>query len=134
MLSFEPVGRQMCHRKRWLACGIYSHSDISFLFKKRIYLFGLSGSLAAACKLLVMSYGILFPDQGSNPGPLHWDHGILATQPPGKSLGVILLGVIISSPAVHLVLPRLDVCTPTGACKNDMSLAEALNPLWRHPP
>ena len=29
--------------------------------------------------------GILFPDQGSNPGPLHWEHGVLATGPPGKS-------------------------------------------------
>ena len=23
--------------------------------------------------------------QGSNPGPLHWEHGVLATGPPGKS-------------------------------------------------
>ncbi|XP_059781364.1 rho GTPase-activating protein SYDE2 isoform X6 [Balaenoptera ricei] len=27
-----------------------------------------------------------FPDQGSNPGPLHWEHGVSATGPPGKSL------------------------------------------------
>ena len=25
------------------------------------------------------------PDQGLNPGPLHWEHGFLATEPPGKS-------------------------------------------------
>ena len=35
--------------------------------------------------LLVAACGIWFPDQGSNLGPLHWEHGILATAPPGKS-------------------------------------------------
>ena len=39
------------------------------------------GSLLAAC-------GIWFSDQGSNPGPLHREHGILATAPPGRSLMV----------------------------------------------
>ena len=28
----------------------------------------------------------LVPDQGSNPGPLHWEHGVLASVPPGKFL------------------------------------------------
>lgn len=36
------------------------------------------GSLAAAC-------GNEFPDQGSSPGPLHWELGISATGSPGKS-------------------------------------------------
>ena len=27
-----------------------------------------------------------FPDQGWNLGPLHWEHRVLATGPPGKSL------------------------------------------------
>ena len=39
------------------------------------------GSLLAAC-------GIWFSDQGSNPGPLHREHGVLATAPPGRSLKV----------------------------------------------
>ena len=30
--------------------------------------------------------GIKFPDHGSNPGSLFWEHGDLATRPPGKSL------------------------------------------------
>ena len=29
--------------------------------------------------------GIQFPGQGSNPGPLHWERGVLATGSPGKS-------------------------------------------------
>ena len=36
--------------------------------------------------VLVVACGIYFPDQGSNPGPLHWEHGVLATGPPGQSL------------------------------------------------
>ena len=32
--------------------------------------------------------GIQFPDQGSNLGPLHWEHGVLSTASPGKSLQV----------------------------------------------
>ena len=34
---------------------------------------------------LVVACGIQFPDQGSNPGPLHWERGVLTTGPPGKS-------------------------------------------------
>ena len=48
-----------------------------------------SGSLivvAARRFFSVAAYGIEFPDQGSNPGPLHWQLGVLATEPPGKSL------------------------------------------------
>ena len=36
------------------------------------------GSLVVVCELLVMAYGIWFPDQGWSPGPLHWEHGVLA--------------------------------------------------------
>ena len=39
-----------------------------------------------ACELLVVAciWG-QFPDQGLNPGPLHWEHRVLTTVPPGKS-------------------------------------------------
>ena len=52
--------------------------------------------LAAVCKLLVATRGLQFPDQGSNPGPLHWEHGVLATGQPVKSQGLVLneLGII----------------------------------------
>ena len=42
-------------------------------------------SLAVAC-------GISSPDQGTNPGPLYWEFRVLATGPPGKSLGFLLTG------------------------------------------
>ena len=36
--------------------------------------------------VLVVTCGIQFPYQGANLGPLHWECGVLATGPPGKSL------------------------------------------------
>ena len=36
-------------------------------------------------QVLVVAYRIQFPDQGLNLGPLHWEPGVLATGPPGKS-------------------------------------------------
>ena len=45
-----------------------------------IYLFiRLHQVLVAACKLLVAACGIWFPDQELNPGPLHWERGVLAS-------------------------------------------------------
>ena len=41
------------------------------------------GSLVAACELLVEARGFKFHDQGSNLGPLDWEHGVPATGPPG---------------------------------------------------
>ena len=39
------------------------------------------GSLVAACEILVALCGIQFPNQGLNPCPLIWEHGVLATEP-----------------------------------------------------
>ena len=36
--------------------------------------------------LLVSAYGIQFPDQGSNPGLLHWELSFLTSEAPGKLL------------------------------------------------
>ena len=41
--------------------------------------------LAVAFELLVVACEVWFPDQGSNWGPLHWEHGVSATGPPRKS-------------------------------------------------
>ena len=42
------------------------------------------------CQVLVAACGILFPDQGLNLGPLHWEHGVLATGPPRKPTFIVL--------------------------------------------
>ena len=41
--------------------------------------------LVAAGELLVVAQGSWFPDQGSHPGPLHWEHGALVMGPLGTS-------------------------------------------------
>ena len=33
----------------------------------------------------VAAYKLYFTDQGSNPGPLHWEYGVLTTGPSRKS-------------------------------------------------
>ena len=41
--------------------------------------------LIVASKLFILACGNKFSDQGSNLGPLHREHGLLTTGPPGKS-------------------------------------------------
>ena len=37
------------------------------------------------CWVSVVALEIYFPDQGLNPGCLHWEHGVLDAGPPGES-------------------------------------------------
>ena len=46
----------------------------------------MQGLLGAVREFLVATCGIYFPDHELNSGPLIWEHRILATGPPGKSL------------------------------------------------
>ena len=62
--------------------------------KKKIYIYiyiynylSVSGLHCSMQVLLVVTCGILFPDQGSNPDPLHWECRVLATGPPVGFLG-----------------------------------------------
>lgn len=44
----------------------------------------------------VAAWGIWFPEQGSNSGPLRWEHGVLPSGPPGKSLrGLVSCSLIL---------------------------------------
>lgn len=80
-----------------------SSSCFSFLsFFKFIYLFGCARPLLqhaessiffAGCELLAAAWGIWFPNQGLNPSLLHWELGVLATGPPGKSCLSLLVDV-----------------------------------------
>ena len=61
-------------------------SFISPALASEFSFFNLFGcNFVEACEPLVEACGIQFPDQKSNPGPLHWEHGVLAPGPPGKS-------------------------------------------------
>ena len=63
--------------------------------------------LVAACRILVVACEIWFPDQGSNPGPLHWEHGVSATRPPRKSFPKVFYG---SSDFSSLQQPQKFIC------------------------
>ena len=52
--------------------------------------------------------GSLFPNQGSNPCPLHWEHTALTTGPLGKSLKCIsLVERIQSEKATYCMIPTV---------------------------
>ena len=79
----------------------YRRFGVSFFFFLSIYLFGSPGlscgtwdcpSSLRRARFLTVAWGLLavacrikFPDQGWNPGPLHWECGVLATGPLAKS-------------------------------------------------
>ena len=57
-------------------------------FPLELYLFYYLAASGLSCSvqdLSVEAWGILFPDQGLNPGPQHREHSVLATEPPEKS-------------------------------------------------
>ena len=63
----------------------YVSENEIFIFKQYSFIW-LHQAFVAAWELIVVTCGISFPDQGLNPGPLHWEHEIFTTGPPGKSL------------------------------------------------
>ena len=67
---------------------------VSFFFKHFFCLF------IWLCEILVAAWGIQFPDQGLNPGPLHWEHRVLATGPPEKSLIFFLKYSVFLTPVL----------------------------------
>ena len=56
-----------------------------------------------------MARGFWFPDQGWDPGPLHWKHGVLATGPPGESLNLDFKSII----EVRLTYSKPYICKDT---------------------
>ena len=45
-----------------------------------------------SCNIQTLSCS-MSPDQGLNPGPLHWEHRVLATGPPGESPALLVIGI-----------------------------------------
>ena len=60
--------------------------------------------------LQLQHVGSSFPDKGLNPGPLHWECRVLATEPPGKSLG----GFLLTFPPIFMLCPTLMVEKSVG--------------------
>jgi len=61
-----------------------------YLFNIFLIIYLAAQVLVVACKLLVATCGIYFPDQGSNQCLLHWESRILATGPPERSSGLMI--------------------------------------------
>ena len=75
-------------------CDAHLFKWFAFSFQVwRFCLFFKNLSFLCGCGMqtLVLACGICFPDQESNLSPLHWEHGVLATGPPGKFLFCWLL-------------------------------------------
>lgn len=58
---------------------------ILYLFLCLFIYFAAPGLSRGVQNLLPAACGTQFPDQGSNPGPLCWEGGVLATGPQRKS-------------------------------------------------
>ena len=69
LLFIEVLGLLIASVSLLVALRLYSHGSV-------IVVHGVSYSKACG----------IFLDQGLNPGPLHWEHEVLATGPPGESL------------------------------------------------
>ena len=72
----------------WVWFFFFPPSILIFIF----YLLGCVESLMlhVGSLIILVAREISFPDQGSNPGLLHWELGVLATGPPGMSLFLFL--------------------------------------------
>ena len=57
---------------------------VFFFFLAVLFKLWYPGSLVL-CELLAVACGIQFPIQGSKLDPLHWQHRVPGTGPPGKS-------------------------------------------------
>ena len=81
-----------------------------------------AGSLVVACELLVAARGIQFSDQASNLGPVHWEHGVLATGPPGNSFFLPFL----LHQTILLLFLGAGTTSPKGKCSVCLSYSFSL--------
>ena len=96
VMELQRVGPDWAHKliTRWRG---ERYNQIFFFIhlKKYLFLFTYLTVPSLSCStqdLLVAACGI--PDQGPNPGSLHWELGGLATGPPGNSLDSFLMGLL----------------------------------------
>ena len=89
------------------------------LFSESIYLFGCARTRLEHVGSWVVAHGIQYPDQGSHPGPLLWEHRALVTGPPGRCLSPYSLR--------KSLFPILNKChgkSPQNCLMNDSSFGE----------
>ena len=94
------------------SCLLLDSSDqvrLYFIFKCLFIHLAIPGSKLWHSGFLVAACGISFPDRGLNPGFLHWEWRVLASGPPGKSPGFILMQCFVITWHVVMDLWR-DAC------------------------
>ena len=122
---------------------MYEGSNFSTFLKKYIYLliyFGCAGpQLRHADSQLRHACGIQFPDQGWNPGPLHWERGVPLTGPPGKSLYIFtntfycLLTVAVTVGVIwYLIVVLICISLTTNNVVHLFMSVEHIYHLWRN--
>ena len=87
------------------ACGIFILTCVMNLQLQQVE------SLDVACELLSSSMWDLVPDQGSNLGRLHWELGVLATGPPGKSQEFLIKDSNLSFRRIPLKKKRIPLAS-----------------------
>ena len=88
--EWDRFFRSMVCSQLTVISSVFLKNYLFLIFLIFIYLDALGLSWGTR-DLLVLACGIYFLDQESNPGPLHWEHGILTIGPPGKSSSFLLI-------------------------------------------
>ena len=99
--------------------------SFSLLFLKNILFIWLGQVLVEGREVFDLYYSVwtlscgmwdLIDNQGSNPGPLHWELGVLATGPPGKSSVIFFLGNILGTLYILGILVLCDMLQTFFQC------------------
>ena len=105
--------------------GYWFFSFLSLLFLKNILFIWLDQVLVEGREVFDLYYSMwtlscgmwdLIDNQGSNPGPLHWELGVLATGPPGKSSVIFFLGNILGTLYILGILVLCDMLQTFFQC------------------
>ena len=102
----------------------------SFIFMKYLYLFiWLHQVFVAVCwisgcstELLLVACGIQFPDQGLNPDPLCWEHGVSHWTTSSVQFSSVAQSCLLCHP-MDCSMPGLPVHHQLSTCSNSCTLS-----------
>ena len=87
----------------------YGWKFLFLSFSHSLFFFNFKIFISLAASVLVEACGIMPPfDQGLNPGPLHWEHEVLATGPPGSPPSLLSCTTLDDSLPERLCQPWAD--------------------------
>ena len=95
----SPAFGEVCFWTFAILIGVLSYLIAIFLKFSLFFSF-----LIWLCWVLVTACGIWFPGQGWNPGPLHWEHGVLASGLGKFIIAILICNSLTTSYAHHLFM------------------------------